>query len=483
MLSLTDTAYNILCVLLSGMLLLVCAEEIGAKPVPRTITKLLSQHSVPLSSVSIFVQDVREHEPLLVLNPTRPRNPASTIKLLTTFVALDVLGPAFTWVTELYTDGVVHNGRLKGDLILKGQGDPFFVTEYVWKLLHGARNRGLQHIDGDLVIDGSYFKPRPEDPANFDGQPNRTYNALAYPVLINFQSVRFTFIPNTLTKRVRIIADPWPANLDLVNNLRLVRGPCHGRQYQVKMKVQQFKGRTTVKFTGSYPSSCGKHTRNRVILTPKDMAYGVFKSLWSDLGGTLKGRFRLGQVPQYARPLYSIESRSLAELLRGINKFSNNVMTRQLFLTLAAECYGQPGTYEKGRMAIYRWLQDHDLDFPELILDNGTGLSRITRISAQNLARLLLTAYASPYMPEFVSSLPLAAMEGTMSRRFENEPLAGRLHMKTGSLNGVSAIAGYLLNRNRNMYVVVILQNYPSIHRGTGKQIEDEILRWVFEHK
>jgi D-alanyl-D-alanine carboxypeptidase/D-alanyl-D-alanine-endopeptidase (penicillin-binding protein 4) len=483
MLNLTNTGYNINFALLSGMFLFVCVEVVGAKPLPRTVTKLLSQQDVPLSSISIFVQDVREHEPLLALNPDRPRNPASTIKLLTTFASLDVLGPAFTWLTELYTNGVVHNGRLKGDLIIKGQGDPFLVTEYVWKLLHGARDRGLQHIDGDLVIDASYFEPRPEDPATFDGQPNRTYNALASPVLINFQAVRFTFIPNALTKHVRIIADPWPANLDLVNNLRLVRGPCHGRQYQVKMKVHQRKGRTTAKFTGSYPASCGQHSRYRVILNPKDMAYGVFKSLWSDLGGTLNGRVRLGQVPRNARPLYSIESRSLAELLRGINKFSNNVMTRQLFLTLAAECYGQPGTYEKGKIAINRWLQDHELDFPELVLANGTGLSRITRISARNLGRLLLTAYASPYMPEFVSSLPLAAMEGTMSRRFDNEPLAGRLHMKTGSLNGVSAIAGYLLNRNRNMYVVVILQNYPSIHHGTGKQIEDEILRWVFEHK
>ncbi|MCP4409836.1 MAG: D-alanyl-D-alanine carboxypeptidase/D-alanyl-D-alanine-endopeptidase [Gammaproteobacteria bacterium] len=448
---------------------------------PPVVSKALADQGLPADSLSVFVQQVSNSRPLLSFGASTPRNPASTIKLLTTFVALDELGPAYTWKTEVYISGQIHQGRLDGDLIVKGHGDPFLVTEYLWKLLRGLRDRGLHHIAGDLIVDNSYFESQGKDATVFDGQLYRTYNAMPDALLVNFQTIHFNFIPQTESNSVRIIATPRPANLQIKNGLRLTRGPCRGRKYRMGIRVSHLDSGVQVGFSGRYPISCGSHIWNRVVLKPTDMFYGVFKTLWNDMGGALDGRLRVGSRPEKARLLYTHESRPLAELIRGMNKFSNNVMTRQLLLTLGAEQIDAPGTEPKGIQTIMNWLKAHDLVFSGLVIDNGAGLSRISRISALSLGRFLLTTFASPYMPEFVSSMPLAGMDGTMKSRFRDGSLAGRLHAKTGSLKDVSALAGFLLSRRGRSYVVVIIQNHPDLNRLEGQAIQDTLLRWVFE--
>ncbi|MEN8129447.1 MAG: D-alanyl-D-alanine carboxypeptidase/D-alanyl-D-alanine-endopeptidase [Pseudomonadota bacterium] len=448
---------------------------------PSVVSKALAKQGLPADSLSVFVQESSNSRPLLNFGARIPRNPASTIKLLTTFVALDELGPTYTWKTEVYISGAIHEGLLDGDLIIKGHGDPFLVTEYLWKLLRGLRDRGLRRIAGDLIVDNSYFEPQGKDTMVFDAKPYRTYNATPDALLVNFQTIHFNFIPQTELNGVRIIATPRPANLQIKNGLRLTRGPCRGRKYRMGMRVSQLESGVQVSFSGRYPFSCGSHIWNRVVFKPTDMLYGVFKTLWNDMGGTLDGRLRVGRRPEKAQLFYTHESRPLAELIRGMNKFSNNVMTRQLLLTLGAEQIDAPGTEPKGIQIIMRWLKAHDLEFPELVIDNGAGLSRITRISALSLGRFLLTTFASPYMPEFVSSMPLAGMDGTMKPRFRDGPLAGRLHAKTGSLKDVSALAGFLLSRQGRTYIVVIVQNHPDLNRLAGQAIQDTLLQWVFE--
>ena len=448
---------------------------------PAPVASLLVTNSIPVDSMSVFVQEVSERRPLLAVAAKTPRNPASTIKLLTTFVSLETLGPAYTWVTEVYTAGLIHNGRLSGDLIVKGHGDPFLVTEYLWKLLRGLRDRGLQDISGDLVIDNGYFKPEIIDSGAFDGKPYRTYNAVPDAALVNFQSVHFTFIPDEKSHKIRIIADPWPANLNIINSLTFQRGACRGRKFRIGMRVTPREEGVKVHFSGDYPLACGTHRWNRVVLKPTEMLYGVIKSLWEDMGGSLEGELKIGTLSDDARPFYSMESRPLAELIRGMNKFSNNVMARQLLLTLGAEYYGPPGTERKGIDAIKDWLRLNALEFPDLVLENGAGLSRNARISVEDLGRFLLTAYSSAFMPEFLSSLPLSGMEGTMRKRFRNDPLAGKIRAKTGTLDGVSALAGYLTAHNGKTYVVVIIENHPRLRKRAAIKVQDRLLQWLAE--
>jgi D-alanyl-D-alanine carboxypeptidase/D-alanyl-D-alanine-endopeptidase (penicillin-binding protein 4) len=164
-----------------------------------------------------------------------------------------------------------------------------------------------------------------------------------------------------------------------------------------------------------------------------------------------------------------------------VNKYSNNVMAHQLLYTLAAERFGAPGTEENGRAVVHQWLQERDFEVDGLRFDNGAGLSRDARMTASHLAHLLRYAYQSRYMPEFMSSMSLAGLDGTLSSRFRDDALTGMAHIKTGSLDDVTAIAGYLQARSGERFIVVSLHNDRNIHRGTGQEVQEALLRWVFE--
>lgn len=452
----------------------------GATALPAEVGKLLKRHKIPTSALSIYVQDVSSTRPVFAWRADTPRNPASTIKLLTTFAAMDVLGPAYTWETAALAHGPMRDGYLEGDLVLKGGGDPFLVTERMWKFLRELRDTGLSHIAGDLVIDDHVFSPEPEDPAAFDGKPHRSYNAQPSALLVNFQSVRFTFDPDDENRRVDITTSPRLANLTIKNRLRYTTGSCRGSFRRMKMEVQNGDAGGTVLFAGKYPEGCGRASINRVVLTPCAKAYGVFRELWEEMGGTLEGSLRIGETPEEAREIMTFESPPMSEIVRRVNKFSSNVMARTLLLTLGAEVYGEPGTYDKGRRALSDWLAMRRLDLPGLHVDNGSGLSRDTRITARVMAQLLLTAYRSPYQPEFMASLPLAGMDGTMYRRLRESPISGRAHIKTGSLDDVSASAGYVLSSAEKLYVVVVFLNHEGLRRTAAKAIQDEVLKWVY---
>lgn len=466
-----------LCLALLFFPLALTANQALLTSLPPAVADLLKKHKVPADSLSVFVQDVNSARPFLLFNADTARNPASTIKILTTYVALEQLGPAFTWKTQAYLNGALSQGRLNGDLILKGYGDPLLTTEALWVFLRRLRTKGLQHISGDLVLDTRYFAADDTDPGAFDGHRFEPYNALPNALLVNFQAIEFHFFPQA--KSVRIAAEPEPVNLIIDNQLKLSGGKCSRRR--IGMDVQSGADAATVTFTGTYPQSCGSFAMHRVVMNPHALAYGVFKSLWQQLGGTFKGRLRLGNAPAKAKPFYTMRSRPLAELIRSMNKHSNNVMTRHLLLTLGAERFGEPGSLGKGRVAIQEWLDANQLQTPQLVIDNGAGLSRTARISARGLGNILLKASRSPYRGEMIASLPIAAVDGTMRRRFRGEALAGRMHLKTGTLNDSKAIAGYVLSRSGKTFVVVSLHNYPNIGKRAGTAAQNELLRWLFE--
>ncbi len=227
---------------------------------------------------------------------------------------------------------------------------------------------------------------------------------------------------------------------------------------------------------GSLSASCGDKALNLSPWPADVQVERLFRALWRELGGSLNGKARDGLTPASARVLAVQESPPLSEVVREINKYSNNVMARQLFLTLAAK---RPATAEGARQRIEEWLDDKKLKLPALVIDNGSGLSRSERISADGLSQLLLAAWKSPVMPELISSLPLAGIDGTLKKRLGNSAAAGRAHLKTGYLEGVRAIAGYVLDSNDQRWVVVFLINDPKSRM--GKPAMDALLRWVAE--
>ncbi len=468
--------------LTASLFLLAATLRAAADGLPEPVRAVLDEAGIPQTSVGVFVQDVAESAPLLELNADAAKNPASVMKLVTTAAALHSLGPNYRWQTLAYAGGPLNGERLEGDLILKGSGDPLLDTEAFWTFLRRLRERGLRHIGGDLTIDESYFELEREDRGAFDGRPYRVYNVQPAALLVNFHVYRFRLRPDRISGEVVVTTDPPSTTVTIQNALKLTNGQCRGRKFRVRMKVLEGLPHDTIRFSGNYPIRCGAYSMLRTVSSQESYVYGVFKALWRDLGGEIDGGVRTDVVPDSARRIYRFRSRPLADIIRPMNKFSNNVMTRNLLLTLGAERFGEPGTVENGRAAIHDWIERVGIDTGNFHVDNGSGLSRDARASSRLLGELLLKMYRSPYMPEFIASLPLSAMEGTMEGRFRDDPLEGRMHMKTGLIDHVRSMGGYMLTRSGRTMVIVLLQNHPNVHRRIGTNVQDALLQWVFEH-
>ena len=454
----------------------VAAEEPGLPPVVRAA---LDIRQVPDDTLSVFVQDLDSGEVVLNWNEDVARNPGSTIKLVTTLIGVDILGPAYTWNTDVYVMGDVKDGVLEGDLLLKGYGDPFLVTERVWQLLRRIRQLGIEEIRGNLRIDDSYFLPDPHDPAAFDRQPLRAYNVAPNALLMNFKVVRYWFEPQPDTGKVRLWLDPHLENLTVDNRLSVTPGPCRG--YQRGIAIDSNEALSSMTFSGKMPAGCDLYAMDRTALSHNEFVYGLFLSLWRESGGEFFGGWRSARAPEDVEPDISFPSLPLADVITRINKHSNNVMARQLLLTLSAEVFGEPGTEASGRDVVSEWIVDSGLPLDNLVLDNGAGLSREARMTAAGMGSLLEYAWRQPYMPEFVSSLSLAGRDGTLRRRYDDKNLHGNAHLKTGSLDDVVAVAGYLQARSGRRYAVVTMQNYKDVHRGPGQEIQEAVLRWVYD--
>ena len=465
--------------LLLAALLISGQAEGTTDALPLQAQSVLKLRQVPPDTLSVAIEDVESGEVILNWHADVARNPGSTIKLLTTLVALDVLGPAFAWHTEVYALGDIDNGKLDGDLLLKGQGDPFLVTERVWQLLRQIRQAGVHDIEGDLVIDDSYFHVEDKNAAAFDRQPLRAYNVAPNALLMNFKVVRYWFEPEYDTNSVRVWLDPPLENLEVDNRLALGPGRCRGYQRGITLSANEAIDRLTL--SGKFPRGCKRYAMDRTVLDHNAFVYGLFTSLWRESGGRFDGGWRNGIIPEDANPLVSFESLPLVDVITRINKYSNNVMARQLLFTLSAEVLGVPGTESGGRQVVVDWLENKKLGSTELTLDNGAGLSRASRITAGEMLEILRFAWRQPYMPEYLSSLSLVGNDGTLRSRFDDVSLNGQAHLKTGSLDHVTAIAGYLQSRSGRRFAVAILQNHNDIHRGPGQEVQEALLRWLYD--
>src|SRR5258706_8855649 len=411
----------------------VCAAALDR--LPESMAAALAQAGVSESGVGVYVHDLASDREVLSFGADRALNPASTMKLLTTFAALELLGPAYTWKTEAWLDGTLDGDRLNGNLVLKGYGDPKFSTENLWLFLRDLRNRGMRDITGDLLLDRSFFAINPHDPASFDNQPSRPYNVGADALLINYKSFRLQFVPDEKRRTVSIFSEPALPQTLVVDNLRLGPGSCD--VWPERPGIFE----NTLTFSGVFPLGCGEKSRYFSLLSANDYAATLFRQFWQQVGGNWSGNARDAGLPATAKLFSSWESPPLSELIRNVNKFSVNVMARQIFLTLGAG-ENPPATLEKSQDALREWLERRGLSFPELVVENGAGLSRVDRISSRHLAQVLIAAYRSPLMPEYLASLPLIAIDGTMKRRLNNSPVAGHAHVKTGYFEGGRALAG-----------------------------------------
>jgi D-alanyl-D-alanine carboxypeptidase/D-alanyl-D-alanine-endopeptidase (penicillin-binding protein 4) len=462
--------------MLIGLLLAVApalANDLPARP-----RAVLNQQLVPDADVSVIVRDVASGQSLVELNAGLARPPASTMKLLPTWAALDLLGPAYTWKTRAWADAPVIKGVLKGNLYLQGGGDPLLTIERWWRFISDLRQTGLRVIEGDIVIDQTRFAPIHERPEDFDGKFWRTYNVLPDAMLVNWQSSDFTIRPSDDGAGIDITILPFPEGLIVDNRVTLTTGRCVGRNRRVGYTIAPTNPERVV-VTGRLATSCGPQTQRLAIMEPAQYAFGTFVTLWRQLGGEFKGGLLRAPTPPTARLLQTQESQPLAEIVRVTNKYSSNMMARSLVLAIAAEKSGTPATTAAGEAVIRDWLRSRGLEFPELVIGNGSGLSREARISGDSMARMLIGAWRSRFAPEFLTSLSLGGLDGTLEKRFQNVNDPSRIRMKTGTLRDVSSIAGYVSGDSGKTYAVVIFVNHAGAQNGVGETIQGAVIDWV----
>ena len=445
---------------------------LAQSPLPSEVEAALQRARVPPEAVSVVVQEVGSGRSLLSVNPRTPMNPASVVKLLTTAAALDQLGPAWTWSTPVWLQGRVVDGVLDGSLIIKGSGDPKLVLERAWLMLRRVQQLGVREIRGDIVLDSSAFVVPEVAPGEFDGEAIRAYNVRSGALLFNYKAAIYTFVPDAARGVALIVSEPPLAGQQVERSVPLSAGPCDDWAGALKASFSA----TRVRFGGSYPATCGEQTW--VLADPVPATYNqrFIEGLWREMGGKLGGTVREGTAPADVKPSFESRSPPLIEVVREINKFSNNVMAQQLFLSLAL---ARPGAYvatpEAARDAMKRWLADRFGELPpELVIDNGSGLSRETRLTAAWLARVLQLAWDSPWMPELMSSLPITGVDGTLRR---SRGALGRAHLKTGSLREVAARAGYVLAANGRRYVLVVMVNHANAI--AARPAMDALVQWT----
>ena len=454
----------------SALVLVLAGASAGAQGLPAEVEAALARARVPRDALSVLVVEADgKAAPRLSHRAGVPVNPASVAKLLTTFAALEQLGPAFTWSTPVYVDGTVQAGTLTGNLYVQGQGDPKLVVERLWLLLRRVQGLGIRQIAGDIVLDRSAFEAVAQDPGAFDGEPLRPYNAAPDALLLNFKSVVMTFVPDR-AGRAQIQYEPTLSGVQTTPSVPLVAGECG--DWRAGLKAD-FSNAGRISFAAGYPSSCGERVWPVAYADPKAYAARAIGGLWTDMGGKLTGQVRDGRVPAGMRPAFAVQSPALAEIVRDINKYSNNVMAQQLFLTLSLQQKGV-GTLEGSREILRAWWRERVGGEPPGI-DNGSGLSRDDRITAQQLARLLQLAWASPLMPEFLSSLPVAGTDGTLKRLRGRS--AGLAHLKSGSLRDVSAVAGFVHAASGKRYVLVAIVNHPNA--AAARPAIDALVDWA----
>lgn len=461
------------------MLLVMLTFPAIAQQIPVAIVDLLNKHHLAQEDVSVVVQNVRNTVPLVNLNDTTLRAPASTAKLLTTAAGLIRMGVDYRWQTEFYLDKLPDaNGVSQGNLYIKGGGDPFLVEEQLTQMLQALRDQGLRHITGNIVLDMSLYQLPPEerDAAAFDGHPLSAYNAIPNPLMVNFRTIKVQIVPQG-DRAVRLLLSPNIANWTIENQLTISNKSCQKNYAPNVALIREENGFARLQVSGAYSTACGACELTLALGEASEQFYYLFYQIWHQLGGSFDGSGVIATVPKTAKIYYTGLSLPLAEQIQKMNQLSNNVMTRQLMLTLGAFAYGQPANLESGRRAVLETLRQFGVPLEHAIIDNGSGLSRQTRVSAGDLATLLFKMYHSEYADTFISSLAVAGHSGTLKKRFRGEKLAGRIYGKTGTIDEVRSFAGYLLAENGNTYIVVIITNGKTA--AAGRPFQDDVFRWV----
>ena len=448
--------------------------------VPDPVQAALAKAGLPADSLGYVLQPLDGSRPAIARRADDPMSPGSTMKLVTATVALEQLGINHRGRTELLATAPPVGGILDGPLILRGGADADLDWPALWWLLRQLRESGVREIRGGLLVDRTLFNPARLDLGlpPFDEAPEFDYNVI--PDALHFNGSLLEVELQATAGGVLARSLPALPGLALdAGAMTLSARACKDWDNDWRPAAVQPAGDGWVlKLQGAFPAGCRQRAPLQLVDRQWLVAQAV-RQLWAELGGTMAPGNAEGAAPPGAVVLAAHRGRPLAELLRGVMKRSDNALTRLVYLQLGAQA-AQPGepTRAAAERVVRAWFRARGLDDRGLVLDNGSGLSRSERISPAQLAGLLRAAHAGPQAPELLATLPLAGLDGTLTRRMKDGPAAGRARLKTGTLRDAVGLAGFVPDAAGRPWVFVALLNHPEAS-AKGRPVLDALAEWV----
>lgn len=435
------------------------------------------------AEVAIHVANARNGEEVFAYQADRALQPASTMKVVTAAAALRTLGPAYRFSTEIHHDGELSpDGVLNGNLYVRGTGDPTMVLERLWKLVFDLKVQGVREIKGDVVFDDSFMDRNAGIPG-WNKEVDAVNGPSYYPPLgalsLNYNTVAILVGPGASSgSAARVELETRSPALEVIN-----KATTGGKGSKPWLKVEREVEDRKVKFTvtGSVPMETEVRRYYRTVADATAYFSGAFAEMLKDQDVKVKGRFLAGKVPRDAEKVLVAQSESLSRILMDTNKQSNNFMAEQVLKTMGAVVHGEPGTTEKGLQVVASYLSSLGLPSDDYQLVNGSGLARGTTMKPDLLTAVLVDMYNDRKVgAEFQSSLSIGGVDGTLRSRFQRPDEVGRLRGKTGSLNGVHCLVGYLDGADGEVYAFSFLVNDISGPMSAAKRVHNRFAETLF---
>ena len=461
---------------------LISVSAYAKHTLPIKIESLASKYDIPLDNLSIIVQPVGSEIRLINLNSNVYRSPASLTKLFTAYVGIDYLGPDFTWTTKVFSSDAINDGVIDS-LIFQGGGDPYITIERLKLMVTELRSLGIHTINNGLIVEQKFFQQPRMSTAVFDDDPLRPYNVMHTSFLINNNKIDFTVKKNSINT-IQIEPVFLPAAVSFLDRLEIGAGPCGNFRDDVsftQINQEEYPPNTVIVLTGTYPGDCNSFEHDISLTDANHYFFGAFKRVWLESGGNFKGYIREGNAPLFDKPLVSFDSATLAEIATESVKESDNLISRHIFLSLNQSFVGKKN-YKASRKIMKKVLRHNGIKITNsAFIENGSGLSRTTKIRPETILDLLQAIQQHSSSDILLNSLPVSGVDGSLENKYQNDLLKKRLKLKTGTLDGVSGLAGFITGLSGKDYIFVFLHNDIPDYSYRISPFREALLNWVVD--
>ena len=454
---------------------------------PGPVVDAILATGLPLKSFGVFAQEVDGDRTVVAMNDELPYTMASTTKIVTSLAALDLLGPFYRWRTSAFALGTLADGKLVGDLLIVGGGNAELTSAELRAWFARMRAQGLNEIDGDIVLDHFAFQLSAADHAGTPMQSAAQPRHVWPDALTLDEGLLSVTVQPTRDRRAALTLTPALSDVRIDNQVTMGGGCSADARWEAGRN-----GLATVVVRGSWAAACG--TRSISFVPPLSSGYAAraLPAMWAAAGGVLRGRVvaanvvpGVSPIPTGADgeplpPLSFHRSKALPDVVRDMNKASDNVAARNLMLSLSPGFPTRPATLAGAKKIMGMWLRDQGLSDGDVEVENGSGLSHTERARPRALVQLLRKAWRTEQAQAFVESLPIAGVDGTLANRFHGGRAEGRAFLKTGTLNDTRALAGYVRGASGKVYAVAVMVVHAEAQR--GRPAMDALIEWLARH-